>query len=237
MKQHPLSAAFPAMPDAEFRSLCADIEIHGQRHACVVLEGMVLDGWHRYRACLETGREPSLVEFDGADPRAFVLSLNLSRRHLTASQRAAAVVACAEWRPSGMRSSSAPGAELPPTAEKLAKMADVSPRTIEHAKTAQRNGKGADVRDGKISAKAAAEPAKTESPPPPESDDRMDDIARDFEAMQRIVDADDQLAAAWAEVQLLQEKYDQLDKLYSAKCRELDEMTKEAKRWKRKAEK
>ena len=236
MKQHPLSAAFPAMPDAEFRSLCADIEIHGQRHPCVVLDGMVLDGWHRYRACLETGREPSLVEFDGADPRAFVLSLNLNRRHLTASQRAAAVVACAEWRPTGVHSRSALSADLPPTAEKLAQMADVSVRTIGHAKTAQRRGKGAEVRDGKISAKAAAEP-EMQGEAPPEADDRMDDIARDFEAMQRIVEADDQLAAAWAEVQLLQAKYDQLDKLCSGKCRELDEMTKEAKRWKRKAEK
>lgn len=244
MEQHPLSAAFPVMPEREFKDLAADIEIHGQREPCIIFEGMVLDGWHRYRACLETGREPVCREFAGTDPRAFVLSLNLNRRHLTASQRGAAAVAVSEWKPRGRpaQENSAPSAEM------LAARADVSTRTIEHVKTAQRAGLGPAVRDGRVSAKRAAEISKL----PPEErdhalehrmpapkvdeDSRLDDIAADFEAMSRIVEADDKLAAAWDEVRALSAKYEQLEQMYQAKCAELAAMTKEAKRWRKKAE-
>ena len=51
MQQHPLSAAFPAMPDDEFRELVEDIRANGQLEPGIVLDDMVLDGWHRYRAC------------------------------------------------------------------------------------------------------------------------------------------------------------------------------------------
>jgi hypothetical protein len=39
------------MPENETRGLAEDIEKHGQREPGVLLEGMVLDGWHRYLAC------------------------------------------------------------------------------------------------------------------------------------------------------------------------------------------
>jgi hypothetical protein len=54
----------------------------------VLLDGMVLDGWHRYLACAKAGVEFKAMNFDGADPVAFVISRNLHRRHLTPSQRA-----------------------------------------------------------------------------------------------------------------------------------------------------
>ena len=38
------------------------------------------------RACLEAGLEPLVGEYDGKDPIAFVVSANLHRRHLNASQ-------------------------------------------------------------------------------------------------------------------------------------------------------
>jgi hypothetical protein len=90
LTQHPLSAAFPAMPEQELEALALDIEKHGQREPGVLFEGMVLDGWHRYLGCQKAGVEFRAVEFDGDDPVGFVISKNLHRRHMTASQRAAA---------------------------------------------------------------------------------------------------------------------------------------------------
>jgi hypothetical protein len=171
MTQHPLSAAFPAMGRADFLALVEDIARHGLRQPAIAFEGQILDGWHRYRACIEAGVTPrvDVLEAD-VDPVALVLSLNLSRRHLTPSQRAAAVVACATWREIGNNQyslGSAPGSDPDAnvSVKELAKQADVSTRTIEQAKKAQRAGLGEVVRDGGMSAKAAAALASEEAPP------------------------------------------------------------------------
>ncbi|MCW5879703.1 MAG: hypothetical protein KIS91_02030 [Anaerolineae bacterium] len=158
LTQHPLSAAFPAMSDDEFDSLAEDIRRNGQREAGITYQGAVLDGWHRYRACVQAGIGFQAREFDGEDPVAFVLSRNLHRRHLTASQRAAAVVRCSEWREVGRPGNCAPGAQL--TADAMADTAHVSRRTIVQAKAAQQAGLGDALVEGKVSAKQAAELAK-----------------------------------------------------------------------------
>lgn len=102
--QHPLSRAFPSMNDADFQALKDDISNNGQREPVIIFEDMVLDGWHRYRACSELGIKFTQFKFDATnDPVAFVESANLHRRHLTASQRAAAVVACRAWRPASVK--------------------------------------------------------------------------------------------------------------------------------------
>src|ERR1700709_1301638 len=102
MKQHPLSAAFPGLPEADFAALVMDIQEFGQRDAGVVLDGMVLDGWHRFRAAAQIGIEFQFVEFEDefpdTDPVAFVMSRNAYRRQMTASQRGAAIIACVNWR-------------------------------------------------------------------------------------------------------------------------------------------
>jgi hypothetical protein len=155
-KQHPLSAAFPAMSGLDLQNLAEDLKANGQREPGVIYEGMVLDGWHRYLGCTQAGILFKAVEFDGADPVAFVLSRNLHRRHLTASQRAASIVACTNWKPRGKQ---APGAGLA-SEQDMAKAAEVSERTIRHAKVAHQAGLSEEVKEGKVSAKRAAEVAK-----------------------------------------------------------------------------
>lgn len=154
--QHPLSAAFPSMPDADLAALADDVAKQGQREKGVVYEGMVLDGWHRYLACKRAGLTFKFKEFEGDDPIAFVLSKNLHRRHLNASQRAAAIVAATNWRAAG-KSKPEPSSGL--TEKQMAETAEVSDRTIRHAKVAHEAGLGDRVLSGEVSAKRAAEVA------------------------------------------------------------------------------
>ena len=99
---HPLSDIFPAMPDAEYRQLAKDIARNGLLEEIVLYEDQILDGRHRYRACIDNGIEPRFRKYEGDDPVGAVLALNLHRRQLTPGQRAsiAAELADAE-KPGG----------------------------------------------------------------------------------------------------------------------------------------
>ena len=173
-ERHPLSSAFPDMPNEEFAALVLDIKTNGLREAAWVSDGMILDGWHRYLACKKAGQPFRYDEYKGSNRVAFVLSKNTLRRHLTAAQRAQAVVACHAWLTKGrlpVADKSAPVADLPPestdpdadvlpaavSAKEMAKEANVGVRTIERAKAVQAAGLGGKVRDGELSAKRAAE--------------------------------------------------------------------------------
>jgi hypothetical protein len=144
----------------DFAALVEDIKANGQREPVMVYEGMVLDGWHRYRACLQIGVKPQQFNFPAdKDPVSFVLSHNLHRRHLTPSQRAAAVVACTEWAPRGRRKTN--GEPVPHlTTQDLAKAAQVSDKTIKNAKAAHKAGLTDAVKAGALTVKEAANVAR-----------------------------------------------------------------------------
>ena len=169
----------------DFRALKDDIDNNGQREPVIVLDGMVLDGWHRYRACTELGLKVTQFTFpENDDPVAFVLSHNLHRRHLTASQRAAAVVACSTWAPKG-RPGKAETISAFSRDKDMAKAAGTSDRTIRDAKTAHKAGLADAVKQGAMTAHEAAQvargtpasprPQKRELPQPahPEPDDQL----------------------------------------------------------------
>jgi SAM-dependent methyltransferase len=89
MEFHDVCKLFPMMGEDEYRALVEDIRQHGLREPIVVWQGKIVDGRNRYRACMELGIEPQYREWDGRGSlTAFVVSQNLHRRHLTASQRA-----------------------------------------------------------------------------------------------------------------------------------------------------
>ena len=150
LEQHELSAAFPSMTDTELIALTDDVSIHGQRDAGTLFEGKVLDGWHRYQACELAGIQFNADQYIGDDPVGFVMSRNAHRRHLTASQRAAAIVLCSEWKAVGRPGNGDMKSPLR-TVPEMAAAADTSERTIQRAKAAVQAGQGEAVRDGKVS--------------------------------------------------------------------------------------
>lgn len=87
---HSIASLFPEMTVEEFAALKADIAANGQREPIWLHDGRIIDGRHRYRACLELDIQPRtrIWEANGS-LTAFVVSLNLHRRSLTSGQRAA----------------------------------------------------------------------------------------------------------------------------------------------------
>jgi ParB-like chromosome segregation protein Spo0J len=76
----------PKMSDEEFAELKASIETEGQHYPIVANENLeVLDGHHRFRACVELGIEPDFEVRRFEDKlleKKFVIEANLRRRHL-----------------------------------------------------------------------------------------------------------------------------------------------------------
>jgi len=93
---HPVADLFPMMTDDELDDLAADIKANGLIHPIVLdAEGRLIDGRNRLAGCQRAGVEPSFSALNGHDPVAFILSTNVSRRHMTKSQLAM-VIASAE---------------------------------------------------------------------------------------------------------------------------------------------
>src|SRR5262245_56882290 len=92
---HPYADLFPLMTAEELDALAADIRANGLRKPIVLLEGKILDGRNRYKACLIAGVEPRFEDYTGDDPLGYVNSENIARRHLTPGQRA--MIAAKEW--------------------------------------------------------------------------------------------------------------------------------------------
>ena len=101
LRQHPLSAAFPAMPEEDFQALKDSIENIGVQNPITLHEGMVVDGWHRYRAATELCMPCPAIELGDVDPRDFVKAQNKARRNLSASQWALIEVTLWNWKSAG----------------------------------------------------------------------------------------------------------------------------------------
>ena len=86
IRVHEYALIFPAMPEQQFSDLIDDIRNNGLIEAIWLYEDQILDGRHRYLACMECGIEPSFRNYEGNDPVGFVLSLNARRRHCTQQQ-------------------------------------------------------------------------------------------------------------------------------------------------------
>lgn len=88
LKFHEAANIFPLMTGVDCDALKADIQEHGLQLPIEILDGKIIDGRNRYKACLELKVACRPLKVSTDDPIAYVLSRNLHRRHLTASQRA-----------------------------------------------------------------------------------------------------------------------------------------------------
>lgn len=158
---HPLAEIFPLIDGAEQADLAADIRTYGLREPIIKYEGKILDGRNRYLACVETGTEPRFEAYTGDNPVAFVISLNLKRRHLNESQRAMVAAKLATLTHGGDRVSKQ-AENLPLAQARAAELLNVSDRSLRSAKSIQSRGAPelvAAVQSGKVSVSAAAEVA------------------------------------------------------------------------------
>lgn len=77
------------MSEDELQDLADDILSNGLLHPIVTHEGKILDGRNRLAACAMAGVKPRFEEWkNSGSATEWVISANLMRRHLTASQRA-----------------------------------------------------------------------------------------------------------------------------------------------------
>lgn len=166
---HPLANIFPLMEGADYSALVEDIRRHGLREPIVVLDGLVLDGRNRLRACEDAGAAADTVAFTGDDPVAYVVSANLRRRHLSESQRAVCGAKLANvGRGGDRRSLQDQTANLPFDGETVsnadaAGLLNVSERSIRHARTVVDSGAPAlldKVVSGEVAVSVAADVAR-----------------------------------------------------------------------------
>ena len=88
---HEAANIFPLMPDDEIQKLADDIKANGQKNAIILIDDKVLDGRNRLLACKLVGVTPDFQSRNPeklGSPVSWVLSQNLHRRQLTATQRA-----------------------------------------------------------------------------------------------------------------------------------------------------
>lgn len=158
---HPLCELIPPMSDAELSALADDISANGLSEPIVIYEGKILDGRHRYKACVMACVDPRFVEYFGSDPIAYVVSRNVSRRHLTESQRALVAAKIANMR-QGERTDIAPiGGRI--SQDDAAEQLKVSTRSVQRAKKVLESGDDgliAAVNKGEMSVSHAAEMAE-----------------------------------------------------------------------------
>jgi len=90
LKYHKAADLFPLMVGDDFAALRKSIQKKGLQKPIEMLDGKVIDGRNRYRACRAEKKQAKTVKvnLNGLTPLEYVLVANLERRHLTASERA-----------------------------------------------------------------------------------------------------------------------------------------------------
>lgn len=101
---HPAAEVFPMLDDEALAELAADIKANGLAVPVVVdKSGVLIDGRNRLKACQIAGVEPAFETYEGKDPVAYILSLNINRRHMSAGQKAMAAAKAGAFSESSLR--------------------------------------------------------------------------------------------------------------------------------------
>lgn len=155
MQAHPAAEIFPMMSGADFDALVADIRDNGQREPIIIYDGQILDGRNRYRACEMLGIKLATEQWDRkGTPEAFVISMNLHRRHLNESQRAMIGGRLATLKKGDVATQNVDFVAKtrdqqiyrpPIIAAKAAQLLNVGIATVQHAKTVLNNGTSEEI--------------------------------------------------------------------------------------------
>lgn len=158
MKFHEYANLFPMMAEMDLMRLAEDIKEKGQSDPVITLDGLILDGRNRFKACEFNGITPRCEEYAGDDPLGFVISHNLHRRHLTEPQRSMIAGAIANLNRGQRSDSGIPLSAI--TQPDAAKMMNVSLDSVKQARKVAKQGVPeliAAVKDGGVSLAAAAD--------------------------------------------------------------------------------
>ena len=102
-QRHELSNPFGESSKEDFDALVQSMRESGfdKNHRITMFEERILDGWHRYLASKKAKVEPLFYNFEGTidEARTFVCGENLLRRHMSARQKAAALLCMNAWLP------------------------------------------------------------------------------------------------------------------------------------------
>lgn len=168
MKFHPLCELFPTLEKDDLKELADDIRANGLQFPIITFEGQILDGRNRLRACELAKVAPRYEIYEGNDPLGKVISLNLTRRHLTIPQRALIGQSVATMRQGDYRKGPIGPSSNLISLEEAAHRLNVSERSIKRARQLVNDDKtGAlvkAVRDGKMSLHAALKATKQPEP-------------------------------------------------------------------------
>ncbi len=154
--RHELSSMFPDMGTDEFKDLIESIKKNGYvGEEIILLDGQVLDGWHRYTASLEAGLTadeiPMMDYSQDIDPLDYVVTINSNRRHLTTSQRAMIAAKMVTTKAGGNQSANLHNETI--TVEDAAKKMKVSPRSVKTATKIRATASEEDIADVESGAK------------------------------------------------------------------------------------
>ena len=127
---HPLAELVPEMTQQQYERHKADIQANGQHESIKLFQGMIIDGRHRFRACNDLGLIPQFEEWTGKDAKQYVISMNVSRRHLSDNHRALAAAAMT----TSSRGRNKHTATAAPSQKEAAELFDISPDSIQRAK-------------------------------------------------------------------------------------------------------
>jgi ParB-like chromosome segregation protein Spo0J len=166
---HPLCTLIPPCTEEEFKELKEDIKKNGLQVPIKLFEGKILDGRSRHMACVELEKEWYPVDFKAEDftrttndALAYVISMNVKRRHLTASQRAIIAARLVTTTLGGDRSVKLP-TEI--TQENVARLSGVAVKMVTDAKKVLNHSDpelAKKVLDGEVAVAAAAKQVRVE---------------------------------------------------------------------------
>jgi site-specific DNA-methyltransferase (adenine-specific) len=177
MNVHPVAALFPMLPEAELNDLALDIKANGLQQPIVMQADTLLDGRNRLAACERAGVKPTFTEYKGDSPVAFIIGVNLHRRHLDQGQKIALGIEIEphfadEARKRQAHGTTAPGKHasgkcpisVAPARDQAARAVGVSGKTLSTAKAikAASPEKFQSIIDGKLSVARAKKEVKAE---------------------------------------------------------------------------